>query len=486
VSSKTAATVIFFAVFTTLLVAIHLPYLTLPFFWDELGQFVPAALDILRHDAWIPISTLPNVHPPAVMAYLAAVWKIFGYSIPATRVAMLLIASAGLLFSFLLAIRLARGTVGAPAFAVAALMVATPIFYTQAMMAQLDMPAMTLTVLALLLFLDEQYASCTLACTALVLVKETGLSTPLVFGGWLLYERRWPQAGFFAAPLIALSVWLLLLHHATGNWLGNSEFARYNLADSLQLGHVVATLFRRAYFLFVANGLFLGSIALFAGSRVLKGREWRIAFLVAGAQVLTVTLLGGAALDRYLLPVLPILYAAMAAAASVYPASWRWTTQTAMVAILAIGFFWNPPYPFPFEDNLAMTDFIDLQQQAAVYLEEHAPGKRIASVWPFTDAIERPEFGYVRRPLLVERAEDFGLANLADIDRRKMDVLVVFSQVWGFGGGVMDYEFVQNYLRRYWGYRPQATAEEIRAGIGFVPVLRWTRGGQWIEIYLPE
>ena len=133
-----------------------------------------------------------------------------------------------------------------------------------------------------------------------------------------------------------------------------------------------------------------------------------------------------------------------------------------------------------------MTDFIDLQQQAAVYLEEHAAGKRIASVWPFTDAIERPEFGYVRRPLLVERAEDFGLANLADIDRHRMDVLVVFSQVWGFGGGVLDYEFVRNYLRRYWGYRPQATAEEIRAGIGFVPVLRWTRGGQWIEIYLPE
>ena len=74
------------------------------------------------------------------------------------------------------------------------------------MMAQLDMPAMTLTVLALLLFLDEQYAFCALACTALVLTKETGLSTPLVFGGWLLHQRRWRQAGYFSAPLIALSI----------------------------------------------------------------------------------------------------------------------------------------------------------------------------------------------------------------------------------------------------------------------------------------
>src|SRR5438093_1576840 len=80
-------------------------------------------------------------HPPGVMAYLALVWKIFGYSIPAARVAMLLIASVGVLFSFLLAIRLSRGAPGAPAFAAAAFLMATPMFYTQSMMAQLDMPA---------------------------------------------------------------------------------------------------------------------------------------------------------------------------------------------------------------------------------------------------------------------------------------------------------------------------------------------------------
>src|SRR5262249_46457926 len=150
--------------------------------------FVPAALDILRDGAWISKSTLANVHPPAVMAYLALIWKIFGYSIPATRLAMLLIASFGLLFSFLLAIRLARGTVGAPAFPAALLLIASPIFYTQAMMAQLDMPAMTLTVLALLLFLSERYVVCAVVCTLLALVKETAISTPFVFGAWLLFR----------------------------------------------------------------------------------------------------------------------------------------------------------------------------------------------------------------------------------------------------------------------------------------------------------
>jgi hypothetical protein len=486
-STKITASVIFLSGFAALTAAIHLPYFKLPFFWDELGQFVPAALDIFRKGAWIPTSTLPNVHPPGVMAYLALVWKIFGYSIPATRIAMLAVASAGLLFSFLLAIRLSRGAAGAPAFAAAIFLMASPLFYTQAMMAQLDMPAMTLTALALLLFLDRQYAACALTCTALVLVKETGVSTPAVFAAWLwLREKKRREPLYFLAPLIALAVWLLTLRHATGHWLGNAGFAQYNVSESLQIGHVLATLFRRAYFLFAANGLFLGSIALFAGSRILRGREWSIAFLVAGAQVLLVSFLGGAALDRYLLPAMPVLYAAMAAAGSVYPKSWRWTMQAAMTGCLLLGFFWNPPYPFPFEDNLAMTDFVALQQEAASYLEAFAPTRRIASVWPFTDAMEHPEFGYVTRPVRVERAEDFRLESLADLDRRRIDVLVVFSQVWGLNGGFLDREIVRNYLMRQWGYRPQATSEEIRAGLGFVPVARWTRGGQWIEIYLPE
>src|ERR1700733_10780465 len=94
---------LFFGSFALLVFLTHSPYFTLPYFWDELGQFVPAALDILRDGAWVPHSTVPNAHPPGVMAYLAVVWKIFGYSIPATRAAMLLLASATVLVTFLLA-----------------------------------------------------------------------------------------------------------------------------------------------------------------------------------------------------------------------------------------------------------------------------------------------------------------------------------------------------------------------------------------------
>src|ERR1700730_252808 len=77
------------------LVILHLPYLKLPYFGDEMGQFVPSALDLYRDGAWISRSVPPNVHPPGVMALLTLIWRVFGYSILSARLAMLTTASLG-------------------------------------------------------------------------------------------------------------------------------------------------------------------------------------------------------------------------------------------------------------------------------------------------------------------------------------------------------------------------------------------------------
>src|SRR5206468_11614298 len=132
----------------------------------------------------------PTTHPPGLLAYLAGVLTVTAFSIVSTRAAMLLLAATSVLLVFLLAIKLCGGVKGVPAFAVAGLLCCSPIFYAQAMLAQLDMPAMLFTVMAMLLFLEEQIFLCSMACVALVLVKETGVVAPLLFGAWLLAERR--------------------------------------------------------------------------------------------------------------------------------------------------------------------------------------------------------------------------------------------------------------------------------------------------------
>jgi 4-amino-4-deoxy-L-arabinose transferase-like glycosyltransferase len=488
VASRRASHLIFFFAFAAILAAIHWPLLTLPFHWDELGQFVPAALDLYRDGAWVPHSTLPNVHPPGVMLLLALVWKVFGFSILSSRLTMLAIATVGVYLSFLLAIRLSRKSPDAPAIAAVVFLIAAPLFYTQSMMVLLDMPAMTLTVLSLLLFLDERYAACALASTALVLVKETGITTPMVFAAWLLFrEKRIREALYFLAPAAALGLWLVELHHATGNWLGNEEFARFNVNQSLSFSHVMYAIGRRLYVLFLSDGHFLGAGALIAGWRLLRGKEWAIAGWVALAQAALVTLLGGAVLDRYMLPLLPILYAAFAVAALAWSRPVRLTVQAAMVTLFIVGWFWNSPVLYAYEDNLAMVDFVRLEQQAAEYLEDHMADQRIATAWPFSDALIRPEFGYVHRPLnLTVRTGGVRLVDLTQLNPKDFDVLVLYSSEWSLKGGLLDFEPVRSVVRAFLDPNINATADEVRERLGFVPVLRWTRGGQWIEIYVPE
>jgi hypothetical protein len=185
--------------------------------------------------------------------------------------------------------------------------------------------------------------------------------------------------------------------------------------------------------------------------------------------------------------VLPILYAAFAVAASAWRRPIRLFAQAAMVILFVVGWFWNPPVPFPYENNLAMVDFVRLQQEAAEYLEDHMADQRIATAWPLSDALIKPEFGYVHRPLnVVKRATGVRLADLTQLNPKDFDVLVMYSAVWSVKGRVLDIPPIRSLVRAFLDPNINATPDEIRATLGFVPVLRWTQGGQWIEIYLPE
>jgi hypothetical protein len=86
-----------FALIFVAILLLHLPLLRLPYFWDESGYYIPAARDLLLTGSLIPHSTPSNAHPPLVMAYLAACWKVFGFSQLVTRTAMLAVAAFSLL-----------------------------------------------------------------------------------------------------------------------------------------------------------------------------------------------------------------------------------------------------------------------------------------------------------------------------------------------------------------------------------------------------
>jgi len=461
----------------------HLPFLKLPFYWDELGQFVPAALDIFHGGAWIPRSTVPNVHPPGVMAYLAAVWSIAGYSIAATRVAMLALAAAGTVITLELGFRM--GLSSRAATLAAAWLAISPLFFAQSIMAQLDMPAMVLSALALLLFLDERLRAAAIASTLLVLVKETGLVAPAVFFACLWIEGRRREALWFLVPAGPLILWLIVLDRGTGHLFGNAAFTQYNLWYPLHPVRLSLALLRRLYYLFLGSGHWIGTIAVIAAllnTKLFRARAWCVAGSLAAAHVLLVSALGGAVLERYLVPVLPVLYIGFAAALSHYKSRWRIASAAALTLALIVANFLNPLYPFPLENNLAFTDFVALQSETAEYLESHFPDATIATMFPLSSALRRLEFGYVRHPLRIREIKDFSAADVAPLARENVPVLVLYSVTWDPLGFTQNPEW-EAFLERYYGYSPPVGADEVRQLLGAHSVARWTRGGLWIEVY---
>src|SRR5487761_88762 len=110
------------------LLALHFPFLRLPYYWDEAGYYIPAALDFYRHGRLIPRLTLPTGHTPLVMVYLGAVWRLFGFSEVTTRAAMILIAAATAVTTTALGRRVAGREAGVWA---AALLSLSPLFFAQ-------------------------------------------------------------------------------------------------------------------------------------------------------------------------------------------------------------------------------------------------------------------------------------------------------------------------------------------------------------------
>jgi hypothetical protein len=363
----------------------------------------------------------------------------------------------------------------------------SPVFFAQSLLAQPDLPAMLFTTLALWLFLRGRIAACAASCVALVMMKETGVAAPLVFAGWLAHERRWREAAWFLAPLAALAAWLAGVAYATGHWTGNQQFLDYNFYYSLHPARLFLNALRRVYYLFFANLHWIGTFAILFAWRttnLFRARNWRIAGTFAAAHVGLVTALGGATLERYLLPALPILYAAMAAGVSLFPRRPRLICSVALLAGVTAGIFVNPPYPFPYENNLAWVDFVRLQTAAVDYLNHWYSGAQVATAWPLSIELKEPELGYSSARLKVQTLDDFTPATLQRLDWANAGVVAVFSREWDPPLSPLRFSPVRRLWRALFGYAPLATEEQARMIAPYPAAMHQERNGQWLDIYV--
>ncbi len=484
-----------------ILVILHAPLLKLPYFWDEAGYYIPAALDFYRHGYLIPRATLPTGHTPLVIVYLGAAWHLLGFSSRVTRATMILVAASALVALHRLARWVAPESRELALWSVA-LLALCPLFFAQSSLAHLDLAAALWTTAAVLALLEQRPAAFALAAGLAVLAKETAVV--LLPAAWLFAARRARERRFtawilLALPVLPLLAWSAYYHSVTGYWTGNAQYLQYNLYSTLNPGRILLSLARRLYQVFAGGFHWLLTAAAILGWRAARkpersaaGAEHRSAlgdfyFLTAALAVAYLALLsavGGAVLPRYLLPVFPVLYLSAALLVWNLP---RRRARTGLAAV-ALGFvgswFLNPPYPFPFEDNLAYADFIRLHQQAAWFLEHRAPPGRILTAWPASDELREPTLGYVGRPLAVVCVEGFAARDLAPVAADSFDLVYFYSRHWQPPDGWLGrFPALADLERRYFDYAPEVSAPDLEARYRLRLLAHFERRGQWVRIY---
>ncbi len=423
------------AVFPIILVAViaaHGPLLRLPYYWDEAGYYIPAAYDFFRTGSLIPFSTLSNAHPPLPSIYLAALWKLFGFSPLVTRVGMCCVAAVALTATW----RLAVVTTGKESVAAATvgLTAIYPVFFAQSSLAHADVFAAAATLWAIVFLLSESRSGIWLAaiCFSLAaLSKETAIVTPLAVAGWELWlavkfraRNNLARAAILCLPAIPLALWYLYHWHKTGFIFGNPEYLRYNATATLTPLRVLIAFGHRLLHITAHMNLFVPVLLMLACMLLapLKeddgGLRRRVSFgvqalfyVVILVNLVLFSILGGALLTRYLLPLYPLMILLCVNTFRRRLKQWPALVALSAVAFIA-GLFVNPPYRFAPEDNLAYRDVILLHQAAIAQILEHYPHSVVLTAWPATDELSKPELGYVRDPIPVVAIDNFSFAQI--------------------------------------------------------------------------
>lgn len=399
-----------FAVLLVALVAAHWSDLRLPYFWDEAGYFIPAALDLSTTGDPIPHSVTPIPHPPLVAASLAIAWHIFGFSQPVTRLTMLCWAALALLAVYALGERLGQLRLGIAACLCVSLY---PVFFAQSALAQLDLPAAALSLWGIFFYLQRRFLPTALVLSAAVLCKE---SAAVCVAALFLAEsfstvRRRRSLAILAVPAIVLAFWLLFVYARTGSALGTPWFVRYNISGAAYApSRLIAAFLHRIW---DAGGhFFLFLLTLPAAFSLFRRRGPHIppAFAITIAfYIVAFSLFGGAILARYMLTAVILVIVL-----SIYLVSMRWRLWWALVAVtlvaFGIGLATPPPYHYAYEENLAYRQFIEVHRQAAdVLSREREP---VITTWPATDELSKPYLGYVKTGLTVVAIPDLSLDSI--------------------------------------------------------------------------
>ena len=297
-----------------------------------------------------------------------------------------------------------------------------------------------------------------------------------------------------ALPVVPLLAWYAFHFHRTGFVFGNPEFLRYNATAILSLYRVALSLWHRLLHLTVHMNMFVATLSTAAAllmpvlpARQTKwpGRAAGVAIaVVLGSNLVAFSVLGGALLTRYLLPLYP-LYLLLCVAEWRRRARVWWAIAALTAAAFLAAIVINPPYAFAHEDNLTYRDMILLHQAAIQRIAQHFPGATVLTAWPADTELEHPDLGYTRTPIAAIAIANFSTGEVlkAAAHPGTFDTALLFSTKWAPPSGSVDFGRAnQPADTRFFDFHRDLEPAEAAALLHGTIVWEAHRRGEWVAI----
>ena len=234
-----------------------------------------------------------------------------------------------------------------------------------------------------------------------------------------------PWIAAFLSPIVPLAAWYAYHYSRTGFVFGNPEFLRYNATANLDAHRIALCLYHRLLHLTLHMNMFVpvtcALAALMMPAIATRARLPRptlnaIAVILL-ANWIAFSVLGGALLTRYLLPMYPLIILICVAEFQLRVRSWTWLVALSTAAFLC-GIWINPPYAFAPEDNLTYRDFVVLHQRAVAMIAQKWPQATVLTAWPAFSELQRPELGYTKFPIKAFPIQNFSMGEIEKLPQQ--------------------------------------------------------------------
>lgn len=396
-----------------------LNHLHLPYFWDELGVYARAALQMFDHK----ISLMPDAIPPELSrghpllctVIFSAGFRIFGPHVWAGHLIALL-WSCGLLY---LLYRFARDFFDQQtALLASALLAVQPVFIAQSSMVLPEIMLAFFCTATIYAYLQKQFWLVALFSSLAILTKETAVVLPVSLGLPILLtilrngisRKKLTELGLISVPLVIWGIFLLIQKVQNG-WFFfplHTGYVSFSWQDIIpRISYYLSFLGKgQGRYMWTAVTIAAAILFLRNNSNLLKKKA--VAFFAAEPEqspfviilLYTAIALAVSALNfhlaRYILLVMPVLCCLIAAQLMYIINNFKISRpHYLLLPFLAVSFFYYKGNIFNIDADMSYADIVVAQKEIIMRLNQQADASAIIGAdFPVAHGLMDKRAGY--------------------------------------------------------------------------------------------